>query len=290
MKNIKLSGGMMVFLGAFFWSLNSPLIKFLEVDAFLTCGFRSVIAGIVLLPFLRPKKIKWGPWLLVYLSAYCALCVSIVLALRATSAAIAVGMQYASVVWLFLATSFATRKIDKKRVLPVVLISAGVIVFMLSGINGSSMRGNLIAFTESISFVFMTVGAKKSGSDNPLGLTALANIFTGFFVFTFLPPDLADTLSFTGQEWILMLILGVVQVGFGYAFYNLGVSRVTPQKASVIALWEMILGPVWVALFLQEYPSLLVCIGFVIIIAGIILDARVDAPAQLSAADISAKS
>ena len=73
-----------------------------------------------------------------------------------------------------------------------------------------------------------------------------------------------------------MLILGVVQVGMGYAFYNMGVSKVSPQKASVIALWEMILGPVWVALFLKEYPSLLVCIGFVIIIAGIFLDAKVD--------------
>ena len=280
MKHIKLSGGMLVFLGALFWSLNSPLIKFLEVDALLTCGFRSVIAGIVLLPFLRPKKIKWGPWLLIYLAAYCGLCVSIVLALRKTSAPIAIGMQYASIVWLFLVTAISTRKLDKKRLIPVLMISAGVIVFMISGLDGSSMTGNLIALTESISFAFMTVGAKKAGSENPLGLTALANLFTGFFVFTFLPPDLTDTLSFTGQEWFIMMILGVVQVGLGYAFYNLGVSTVSPQKASVIALWEMILGPVWVALFLHEYPSLLVCIGFVIIIAGIILDAKADSPAK----------
>ena len=280
MKTINLSGGMLVFLGALFWSLNSPLIKFLEVDALLTCGFRSVIAGIVLLPFLRPKKINWGPWLLIYLAAYCGLCVSIVLALRKTSAPIAIGMQYASIVWLFLVTAISTRKLDKKRLIPVLMISAGVIVFMISGLDGSSMTGNLIALTESISFAFMTVGAKKAGSENPLGLTALANLFTGFFVFTFLPPDLTDTLSFTGQEWFIMMILGVVQVGLGYAFYNLGVSTVSPQKASVIALWEMILGPVWVALFLHEYPSLLVCIGFVIIIAGIILDAKADSPVK----------
>jgi len=278
--NFHISGGMLVFLGALFWSLNSPLIKFLQVDALLTCGFRSVIAGIVLLPFIRPKKIKWGPWLLVYLASYCGLCVSIVFSLRLTSAAIAVGMQYASVVWLFLVSTILTRHLDRKRLLPVVLISAGVIVFMVSGLDGSSMTGNIIAFSESITFAFMTVGAKKSGSENPLGLTALANLFTGFFVFTFLPPDLADTLSFTSQEWVIMLILGVVQVGLGYAFYNLGVSRVSPQKASVIALWEMILGPIWVAIFLHEYPSLLVCAGFVIIIAGIILDAKADSPAK----------
>lgn len=277
MKKVTVSGGMLVFLGALFWSLNSPLIKFLEVDALLTCGFRSVIAGLVLLPFLRLGKIKWGPWLVIYLAAYCGLCVGIVLALRQTSAAIAIGMQYASIVWLFLVSTIMTRRLDKKHLLPVLMILTGVIVFMLSGLKGSSMTGNLIALTESICFSFMTVGAKKCGSENPLGLTALANLFTGFFVFTFLPPDLSDTLTFNGQEWFIMLILGVVQMGMGYAFYNIGVSKVSPQKASVIALWEMILGPVWVAVFLHEYPSLLVCLGFIIIIAGIILDSRADA-------------
>jgi len=71
-----------------------------------------------------------------------------------------------------------------------------------------------------------------------------------------------------------MLILGIVQIGGGYAFYNLGIQRVTPQKASIIALWEMILGPVWVALFLQEYPSVPVLVGFIIVLIGIVLDAR----------------
>ena len=276
MTKFKISGGMLVFLGALFWSLNAPLIKFIEVDALLVCGLRSVIAGLFLLPFIRPKKLNFGPWMLIYLISYCGLCVGIVLALRQTSAAIAVGMQYASVVWLFITSSILSKKIEKSRVLPVVLITIGVIIFMLSGISGSSMTGNLIAFTESICFAFMTVGVKKCAGENVLGLTALANLFTGFFVFAFLPPEFTDVLAFTNLEWIIMLILGVVQVGLGYAFYNMGVARTTPQKASIIALWEMILGPAWVAIFLHEYPSLLVCIGFVIIILGIFLDAKAD--------------
>ena len=72
-KKITLSGGMLVFLGALCWSLNSPLIKFIEVDALFTCGFRSLIAGLSLLPFLRIKKLNWSPWLFIYLFAYCGL-------------------------------------------------------------------------------------------------------------------------------------------------------------------------------------------------------------------------
>lgn len=51
-----LSGSMLVLLGALCWSLNSPLVKYLPLDPFLICSLRSVIAGVVLLPLLRPKK------------------------------------------------------------------------------------------------------------------------------------------------------------------------------------------------------------------------------------------
>lgn len=77
---------------------------------------------------------------------------------------------------------------------------------------------------------------------------------------------------------MILIILGVVQIGAGYGFYNLGIQHVTAQKASIIALWEMILGPVWVALFLKEYPSAMVLIGFCIILVGMVLDAKLGTP------------
>ena len=140
------------------------------------------------------------------------------------------------------------------KVLPVLLITAGVIFFMLTGLEGSSTTGNLIALTESVSFALLTVSAKKAAGENPLGLTAVANLFTGFFVFIFLPPKFTNVLAFDGQDWLIILILG----------------------------------PIWVALFLREYPSLLVCIGFVIIIAGIVLDAKLTRPAgELQDVDVA---
>ena len=78
---------------------------------------------------------------------------------------------------------------------------------------------------------------------------------------------------------VIMLVLGVVQNGAGYAFYNYGIQKVSAQKASVIALWEMILGPVWVALFLKEYPQPTVLIGFVIILLGMLMDALLNSEA-----------
>ena len=75
------------------------------------------------------------------------------------------------------------------------------------------------------------------------------------------------------SQWGLLLVLGIVQVAMGYGLYNLGLQYVSPQRASILALWEMILGPVWVALFLHEYSSGMVIAGFLLILGGICLNA-----------------
>ena len=266
------SGGMLVFLGALFWSLNAPLVKFLQVDPYLMCGLRSLIAGIALAPFIRPKKMRWNGWTVLYVCAYCALSLTIILALKQTSSAIAIGMQYGAIIWLFLARWITTKHFDRLGAVPVCVVLAGVVLFMCSGTGGTT-AGNLLALSESISFACLTVSSKKSSGENPLGLTALGNLFTGIVVLAAFPGSTATVVTLSSMDWALMLVLGVVQLGCGYAFYNMGVQRVSPQKASLLALWEMLLGPLWVAIFLREYPSAMVLAGFAVILIGMLLDA-----------------
>ena len=141
---------------------------------------------------------------------------------------------------------------------------------MLSGFQDGTSFGNLIALTEGISFALMTISFQKSSIENPIGITAIANLFCGFFVFLCYPKILIDIPLIPISEWFILLILGVVQVGFGYTFYNLGIQRTSAQSAAIISLWEMILGPVWIALFYHEYPSTLVFSGFIIILCGML--------------------
>lgn len=280
MSKFRLSGGILVFLGAVFWSLNSPLVKYLSADPLLICGLRSLIAGIALTPFIRVRRLNWTPWMILYIISYCALCISIILALSKTSATIAIGMQYTATIWLFLVNLLLTRRLRRQALIPVLLISAGVLFFMCSGGSATNSTGNLIALAEGIFFACMSVGAKESAGDNPLGLTAIANLCTGLFVFLAFPATAGTISTLSGQDWLVLFILGVVQIGAGYGFYNLGITKISAQKASIIALWEMILGPVWVALFLKEYPNAMVLTGFIIILIGMVMDARFNVPGK----------
>ena len=281
-SKFQLSGGVLVFLGALFWSLNSPLVKFLTLDSMLVCGLRSLITAVALCAFIRPKQLNWNIWMLVYVCSYAALCMTIILSLKMTSAPIAIGMQYTATIWLFIVGVIRSKKFRMKSFIPVCIIFAGVVFFMCSGTDATSSTGNLIALSEGIIFAVMTVSSKKAAGTNVIGMTAIANIFTALVVTALFPSSMAQVSQMTGQDWIIMLILGVIQVGGGYCFYNMGVQKVSAQKASVISLWEMILGPIWVALFLQEYPSIPVLIGFVIILIGMLLDAKLNTNEQSS--------
>ncbi|MBQ8801421.1 MAG: DMT family transporter, partial [Clostridium sp.] len=245
------------------------------------CGLRSLIAAVALCAFIRPKQLNWNIWMLIYVCSYAALCMTIIMALKMTSAPIAIGMQYTAIIWLFLVGVIRTKKFDFRSFVPVAVVFAGVIFFMLSGTDAASSTGNMIALMEGVFFALMTVSSKKAAGTNVIGMTAVANIFTGVVMCIIFPSNMATISAMTTRDWIIMIILGVVQVGGGYCFYNMGVQKVSAQKASVISLWEMILGPLWVALFLKEYPSVPVLIGFVIILIGMFLDAKMSStPAE----------
>lgn len=272
MKFIDKHGWILVFLGAVCWSLNSPLVKYMTASAMTICCLRALIAGIALLPFLRPSRLKPDRWTAVYLLAFAGVCITVIASLSMTDAAIAVGMQYTALIWLTLTAVLRTRRFRGQPWGPVILILGGLLLFMSSGSAGS-LSGNLIAASEGILFAVMTASGKRAGQENALGLTCIANLFTGALVLLIHPQTASEALSMTPSQWEILLVLGVVQVAMGYGLYNLGLQYVSPQRASILALWEMILGPVWVALFLHEYSSGMVIAGFLLILGGICLNA-----------------
>ncbi len=272
------SGLWLVFFGAVFWSLNAPLIKVTELNPILVCGLRSAIAGIVLAPFIRPKQLKWNMWMLLYIFSFTGLSIAIIFALKLTSAIIATGMQATSPIWIFIFGLLGKKEFRWQSLIPIALIFTGVLFFIFGGKNsGNNTVGNFIALSEGLFCALMCISVKKFGSKNPLGATAIANLATAIIVFYTFSLSPKDLISIPTRQWYIMLVLGIFQTGAGYALYNIGVSNVSPQKAAIIALWEMILGPLWVAIFLHEYPSINALLGLVVILLGIILNTFISA-------------
>lgn len=263
-------GNLFVFLGALFWSLNAPLVRGSDLPPLFVSCYRSVIAGIVLLPFLKRKEIVFDKHLILFLLSYLGLCASITVAIKNTSPTIAIGMQYASILWIFLINYFIYNQKENEKIPSIILVLIGVVLFMTSKDDSSSGFGNFLAFLESIFFTIMTISSNKFKKISPLGLTALGNIFTGLVLFLFIGSDRSLILHLGSSDYIMLLTLGVLQVALGYGFYNIGLKYTTAQNASLIAICEMILGPLWVFIFLKESVSFKTLIGFIFIIIGLI--------------------
>ncbi len=265
-------GNIFIFLGALFWSLNAPIISGVDLPPLFVACYRALIGGLVLSPFIKRKELKLDLNLIIFLISYFGLSTSVTVALKYTSAPIAIGMQYASIFWIFLVNFFFLKQREFNKIPAIVLITIGVVLFMTSGSTAGSAFGNLLAFLESIFFAGMTISSNKLKDINPLGLTSLGNLLAGLILFVAIGGDRFLILHLTGAEYIAIGLLGAVQIALGYGCYNIGLKYTSTLNASLIAIAEMILGPLWVYLFLHIASSRQTMIGFAFIICGLVVN------------------
>ena len=276
MKNIKSASVIMVLLAALLWSSNAPFVRYVTLDSFTVAGLRSLIAGVVLLPFLKPKKIKINGYFFGFLSCFIALTFGIILAIRMTASSIALGMQYTACLWLFIIAKPKKKDFTFLRLFPLILVFVGVVVSMFSKTDRTTLVGNIIAISTSFSFAGMTYFAKKLNCENPIGLASVSNLILGVIaiIISFVvSPGFEKFMAVDYKEWLVMLYLGVFQIGASYALYYTGLRNVSASTASMLCPLEMILGPIWTLIFFQEYPDVFGFIGFIVVIAGVLMEA-----------------
>src|SRR5439155_10660284 len=62
-------------------------------------------------------------------------------------------------------------------------------------------------------------------------------------------------LALSQSDLLQLLYLGIVQIGIAYAFFTYGISHVRAIDATLIAMVEPVLNPVWVYLGIGERPT-----------------------------------
>jgi drug/metabolite transporter (DMT)-like permease len=73
------------------------------------------------------------------------------------------------------------------------------------------------------------------------------------------------------EEIGLLVVMAAVQFALPYVLFTKGIAHVPGAEASLIALIEPVLNPVWVALFYGEDPSVATIIGGAVILVGLVI-------------------
>jgi drug/metabolite transporter (DMT)-like permease len=88
----------------------------------------------------------------------------------------------------------------------------------------------------------------------------------------------ADPGSITDRDLMLLVLLGVGQMGLGLAFITVGARLIPAAEVALITLLEVVLGPLWVWIALSERPALATIVGGCVVIFAVLLQTTERSP------------
>jgi drug/metabolite transporter, DME family len=268
-------GLVLISLTAFLWSSSGLFIKILTLDAFQILFYRSSIAAITIfvVSMIRSKKLVFEKDLI---SNLCAISFALILILfvtsnKLTTAANAIFLQFTAPLYLlFLEPIFLKTKFNKKNLITVTICIVGMILFFFGKLEVGNIFGNIIAILSGVSFAFFSLFLKWKKqlhqTPNTLNNVIVGNILVALFCI----PFVYNKLALTSTETMILIYMGVIQIGISYIIFNEGIKYVSATESMIIAMLEAIFNPIWVFLGVGEKPSIYAIFGAVIILFAIL--------------------
>ncbi len=270
-------GQIYVALAAIAWSTAGVLQRQLTLDTPTQVMGRAAFAGVALLAYVA--VVERGRLVHAFRSIglagiAVALCVAFasggfIAALNHTSVArVLFILAVAPVLAALLARVTLGEPITRRTVLAMGLALAGVTV-MLGSPGEGDLVGDALAFTTALAFAIMIVITRWRHDVSMAPATCLSQLV---LVAVFLPFATPSEISGGDIGWLAAL--GIGQIGLGFALLTVGARLIPAAQVGLITLLEVVLGPVWVWLALDERPSTATLIGGAIVIVAIVIQTR----------------
>jgi drug/metabolite transporter (DMT)-like permease len=274
------------------WSLGGLFIKALtqhpawHSSALGITFYRSLFAALCLLPLLRGRALPRAGDLVFAVGFYSLLLALYVASTQGTTAANAIFLQYTAPLYalvfgpLFFGEPF--RRADAGA-LAVAMVEIGVLFF--GNFQGGEKWPLAMGLGSGAMFGFFLLWLRRMRYADPIAVTALNNsgvaLLSGLLIASGLFPPWTNPAELTlvpralsGETSLLpvaalLVLMGCVQIAAPYVLFSYGLKRVPGVEASLLALVEPLLNPVWVALFIGETPTPATLIGGGLIVAAL---------------------
>ena len=150
-----------------------------------------------------------------------------------------------------------------------IAVALGGILIMVSDKTGDvAVQGSLAALGSALGFAVFTVALRWGRSGEMLPSVFLSGLFAIVITFGICQIlELSVVLSL--QDGGVAMGMGVFQVGAGLILYTLGSRSLPAAELTLLSLAEVLLGPLWVWLFLNETASLNTLVGGAVLLIAI---------------------
>jgi len=135
------------------------------------------------------------------------------------------------------------------------------------------LLGNVLAAGSAVAWAVTVTGYRwlarqRSEHGAGHGPIAAAAACGNLIVFLACLPAALPLAAGRPTDWVIVIYLGVFQLGLAYVFLSRAITRVPALEASLFLLVEPVLSPVWAWLAHGETPGPLAAIGGVVILAA----------------------
>ena len=268
-------GILYVAAAALLWSSGGIGIKAVADSAPKVTFYRSLFAVIALILFLR--RLRWRPTFTFAAAvvSYAATLATFVIATKWTTAANAIFLQYAGVIWVLLLSPVVLHEPMRARdAIAIAVALGGMALFFVGRFEARGMAGNALALLSSVFFAFLILSLRREQQSAQEAVT-WGNVACSAAMLPFVARDLA----LTPKSFAILAFLGVFQIGVAYVLFARGLAHVTATQASLTGMLEPVANPLWVFLFLGERPSAYAIAGGAVVLAAIAWHTMMGEPA-----------
>jgi drug/metabolite transporter (DMT)-like permease len=287
---------LLVVAAATLWSTGGVGVKVAVAEPLVIAGLRSAIAlafmAVVLGVGLRRSGAGAGvvrtllrrPLVWAAAASYALMVVCFVLAVRRTTAANAIFIQYTGPVYVaLLGGPMLGERVSRRDLFVVAACVVGMGLTFGGELGGGRAAGNALAVVSSFGFAGLPLllrldqkrllavedaSAARVAGHAPLVAMSLGNAIAAAVA---LPAMLAHPVSgeTAPRTYLVLVALGVFQIGLPYVLYGSAVRKLRALESSLLATIEPVLSPVWVVLATGERPSPLAIAGGAIIVLAV---------------------
>jgi len=273
-------------LAATCFSTAGAAIKWCGFGAWQIAAIRALVAMLAILALIPEARHRWSWHVGLVGLAYAAAGLLFVFANKLTTAANTVFLQATNPLFVVVLAPWLLRERVRAADLAFMgVLAAGLALLFVGGQRHFTTApdpflGNVLAAGSAVAWAFTVTGyrwlARLGGSGADHGSIAAAAACGNLIVFLVCLPGALPFAAGRATDWLIVIYLGVFQLGLAYVFLSRAITRVPALEASLFLLVEPVLSPVWAWLAHGETPGSLAVIGGAVILTATVLKAWTD--------------
>jgi drug/metabolite transporter (DMT)-like permease len=270
-----------VALAALAWSTAGALQRELSVGTATQVAGRALFAVLALLAFVAFSGHGGGVRAFRSMGraeiavAACTAVASgtFIVALNHTTVANVLFMQAVAPIAAALIAWAGLREAVSRRTVVAMIVALGGVSLMIGGPGGAHGLGLALSVVMTLSFALSVVITRHRRDISMAPAITLSQVLVLAAVGPFARPGTVGL-----HDLVLIVLLGVGQIGLGLAFLTMGARLIPAAEVALITLLEVVLGPLWVWLTLSERPGTGTLLGGAVVIAAVVLQAGGKSP------------